>query len=240
MKNYTLLEHLRIHILKRRSMKSAKNYVRYLRAIGVHIGENLKIIDLKTVHIDPRRPTLVTIGDNVSLNRHFSLFTHDFVTGVFLHKCHDFINSSGRVTIGNNVRFGTNCTVLKGVTIGDNCFIAAHSLVNKDIPANSIAGGVPARVLCSLDDFYAKRQKACEEEAFEYARSIVERYHRRPVAADFWEEFPLFVDRSNIDQYASKIPIRKQLGDEETYRHWLEHHKARYASLDEFLKAAGL
>ena len=51
--------------------------------------------------------------------------------------------SSGRVTIGNNVRFGVDCTVLKGVTIGDNCFIAAGSLVTKDIPANSVGGRGP-------------------------------------------------------------------------------------------------
>ncbi len=237
---HDLIHHLYIHILKRRKHKSPQCYIKYLRKIGVSIGENIRIVAPQTLDIDDTRPSLVTIGDNVSFNRNFRLFTHDFVSGVFLRKYSDFINSSGHVTIGNNVRFGTNCTVLKGVSIGDNCFIAANSMVLRDIPSNSIAGGSPAKVLCTLDDYYAKRQERCEAEAIEFARSIAERFHRRPVVSDFKEEFPLFVDSSNVEEYLSQIPIKKQLVSEEIYRTWLAHHKAKYSSLDDFLKAAGL
>ncbi|MDB5251882.1 MAG: hypothetical protein JWP27_1051 [Flaviaesturariibacter sp.] len=48
------------------------------------------------------------------------------------------------VTIGNNVWIGWGCTILKGVTIGDNSVIAAGSVVTGDIPANVIAAGNPA------------------------------------------------------------------------------------------------
>lgn len=44
--------------------------------------------------------------------------------------------------------------ILKGVTIGDNVFIGANSVVSKDIPSNSIAVGSPARVVHTLDDYY--------------------------------------------------------------------------------------
>ncbi|HSH67759.1 MAG TPA: acyltransferase [Bacteroidia bacterium] len=50
------------------------------------------------------------------------------------------------VEIGNNVWIGINVTILKGVKIGDGAVIAAGALVNKDIPGNSLAGGVPAKV----------------------------------------------------------------------------------------------
>lgn len=43
-----------------------------------------------------------------------------------------------------------NCTILKGVTIGDNSIIAAGGVVIGNIPANTVAGGVPARVLKPL------------------------------------------------------------------------------------------
>lgn len=54
------------------------------------------------------------------------------------------------VTIGNNVWIGGSVTILPGVTIGDNCTIGAGSVVVKDIPANSIAVGNPARVVKTL------------------------------------------------------------------------------------------
>lgn len=51
------------------------------------------------------------------------------------------------VIIGNNCWFGANVTVCPGVTIGDNCVIGAGSVVTRDIPPNSLAAGVPCRVL---------------------------------------------------------------------------------------------
>ncbi|HVL32434.1 MAG TPA: acyltransferase [Actinomycetota bacterium] len=51
------------------------------------------------------------------------------------------------VKIGANCWLGEKSTVLRGVTIGDGCVIASHALVNKDVPPDSIVGGVPARVL---------------------------------------------------------------------------------------------
>lgn len=51
------------------------------------------------------------------------------------------------VTIGNNVWFGENVTVLLGVKIGNGVIIGANSVVTKDVPDNSIAVGIPARVI---------------------------------------------------------------------------------------------
>lgn len=51
------------------------------------------------------------------------------------------------VTIGNDVWLGTKVVVTAGVTIGDGCIIGAGAVVTKDIPPNSIAGGVPAKVI---------------------------------------------------------------------------------------------
>jgi acetyltransferase-like isoleucine patch superfamily enzyme len=55
------------------------------------------------------------------------------------------------VVIGQNVWIGSECLILKGVTIGDNAVIGACSVVTSDIPANCIAVGAPARVLRRLD-----------------------------------------------------------------------------------------
>ncbi len=51
------------------------------------------------------------------------------------------------ITIGNNVWIGANVTILSGITIGDNVVIGAGSVVTKDIPANTLAYGVPCKVI---------------------------------------------------------------------------------------------
>ncbi len=51
------------------------------------------------------------------------------------------------VKIGNHVWIGTRVTILKGVNIGDGAVIAAGSVVTKDIPAGSLAAGVPAKII---------------------------------------------------------------------------------------------
>lgn len=215
---------------------SSDRYIKFLRSKGVLIGGG-NHIDPKTSVIDISRPSLVSIGNNCYMNRNFILLTHDWVTKVFIESGRDFLPSSGRVRIGNNVSFGQNVMVLKGVTIGDNCFIGAGSIVTKDIPANSVAVGTPCKAIMSLDDFYKKRMDLSVQEALEYARSIKERFNRRPVVTDFWEEFPLFVDGDKINEYPElKQIIRSQCGC--SYDNYVKAHKAMFDGFDDFLEAA--
>lgn len=215
---------------------SNERYVTFLRTKGIDIGAGT-MMRPKSTTIDLTRPSLISIGMNCYMNENFTLLTHDWVTRVFIRCNMDFLPSSGRVVIGNNVSFGQNVMVLKGVTIGDNCFIGAGSIVTKSIPANSIAAGVPCRVIMNLDEYYQKRVKQYENEAFDYAFSIQERFHRRPLSSDFFEEFPLFVSGDEIENYPD-IAIRRQLGP--IYEHYKHNHKAKYKNFDSFLKAAGI
>ena len=54
------------------------------------------------------------------------------------------------ITIKDNVWIGANVTILPGVTIGENAIIAAGAVVNKDVAANTIVGGVPAKYIKSI------------------------------------------------------------------------------------------
>jgi acetyltransferase-like isoleucine patch superfamily enzyme len=49
--------------------------------------------------------------------------------------------------VGNNVWIGYGACILRGVTVGDNAIIGTNAVVTKDVPANAVVGGVPARLL---------------------------------------------------------------------------------------------
>lgn len=217
---------------------SKEGFINYHRKKGVIIGEDLWISDeYKTILIDLTRPSLVEIGNNVRLNKNLTILTHDGGYFVLRNKYKEFIPQSGKVKIGNNVYFGRNCSVFKGVEIGDNCIIGFGSVVTKNIPANSVAVGQPAKVVATIEEYYEKRKKLQIEEAFLYARSIKERFNRMPVIEDFWEEFPLFVNGYEYDKYPT-LPIKKQL--EYNFDEWVKNHKAIFNGFDDFIEQAGL
>lgn len=55
------------------------------------------------------------------------------------------------IVLGRNVWVGSNATLLQGITIGDNAVVAAGAVVTKDVPANTVVGGVPAKCIKKID-----------------------------------------------------------------------------------------
>ena len=55
------------------------------------------------------------------------------------------------IVLGKNVWVGSNATLLPGVTIGDNAIVAAGAVVTKDVEPNTVVGGVPARLIKTID-----------------------------------------------------------------------------------------
>lgn len=58
------------------------------------------------------------------------------------------------ITIGNNVYIGMGAYIMPGVSIGDNTIIGACAVVTHDIPSNSVAVGIPAKVIKTIDEYY--------------------------------------------------------------------------------------
>lgn len=91
----------------------------------------------------------VTFGDNVFVAPNCGFYTAghplDYVSR------NKGLEYARPIKVGNNVWIGAQVCVLPGVTIGDNCVIGAGSVVNKDIPANSLAAGNPCRVIRSIE-----------------------------------------------------------------------------------------
>lgn len=212
---------------------SARRFEEYLRKKGITIGNDIFWGNIKTINIDTSRPSLVSIGSNVRINTGFNLFTHDYSSMVFLNKFSDFVNSTSSVNIGNNIYFGRNCSVLKGVSIGDNCIIGYGSIVTSNIPPNSIAVGIPAKVICSLEEYYNKKKEKGLTDAVEYAKSIVHNLHRIPDIMDFREEFPYFWNEDNCPNDYNTL-VRFQLKDK--YESFKKNNKPIFKSFEDFLE----
>lgn len=206
--------------------RNSNAYLNYLRSKGCKIGEGSRVRFQRTAMIDITRPALITIGKNVDMNRNFQIYTHDYACTVFIHKYNEFVNSSGAVTIGDNVYFGADVIVLKGVTIGSNCIIGAGSVVTKDIPSDSVAVGNPCVVVASLEKYFQKRIEKGLAEAVEYVKAIQKRFGRNPLLSEMGEEFIYFMGGQDIAE--------RQLGD--SYSIWQKLHKPKFSSFEEFLK----
>lgn len=82
----------------------------------------------------------VVIEDNVQIGSHCSIYSISTIDQI-----------TGKVILKNNCKVGSHTTILPGISIGKNSIIGAHSLVNKDIPDNVVAVGIPAKVVRQLN-----------------------------------------------------------------------------------------
>lgn len=85
----------------------------------------------------------VTLGDGCQIGHNVVFATLDH--GLAPEERHT--TCPAPIVLGKNVWVGANATILRCVTIGDNAVVAAGAVVTKDIPADTVAGGVPARTI---------------------------------------------------------------------------------------------
>lgn len=142
-----------LNAIKNRFM-IAVDPVRYARSLGVVVGEKVRFYGA-TPGMFGSEPWLIKIGNNVHIVSGCNFVNHDGGVLILRDKYPD-LELTDRINIGDNVYIGINCTILPGVNIGSNVIIGAGSIVTKDIPSNSVAAGVPARVIKGLDQYLEK------------------------------------------------------------------------------------
>lgn len=124
---------------------------------GMKVGKDVSFVGVPNFGSEPY---LISIGDKTTVSFDVAFVTHDAATRV-LRNLDGFDKQTvlyGKINVGENCFIGCRSTILMGVTIGDNTIIGAGSVVNKDIPSNVVAAGVPCKVLCTLDE-YVKKHK---------------------------------------------------------------------------------
>ena len=97
------------------------------------------------------------VGDTVKTTNGVQFITHD--GGMHVLRNLGWLKNAdkfGKITVGNNVFIGNRCLILPGVAIGNNVVIGAGSIVTKDIPDDSVAVGVPAKVIENISEYFAK------------------------------------------------------------------------------------
>ena len=111
---------------------------------NIHVGDNF-LANYNVTILDIRE---VRIGDNVMIGPNTMITTVGHPLTPMGRRKH--LGIATPVTIGNDVWIGGNVTILPGVHIGNNVVIAAGAVVTKDVPDNSLVGGIPAKIIKEL------------------------------------------------------------------------------------------
>lgn len=127
----------------------------------VFIGENF-YCNVDCFFLDVNE---IRIGDNVMIGPRVGLYTAG-------HPTDPTIRNTGLefglpITIEDNVWIGGSAVILPGITIGENSIVAAGSVVTKNVPANIIVGGNPAKILRSINEQDYKKWSALRDAYFE-------------------------------------------------------------------------
>lgn len=135
-----------------------------LRATGIQIGKNVKIVG--PLHIDVC--SHLSIGDNTWLGKNFTVYGNaDASVGSNCDIAPDVVLETGAHEIGNAERragngycktiviqdgcwIGVRAILLAGVTVNSGSIVAAGAVVNKDVPMNTVVGGIPAKEIRKL------------------------------------------------------------------------------------------
>lgn len=130
---------------------------KYAAKKGVRFGKNVRFYSIKPSTFGSE-PWLITIGDNVWITADCKFINHDGGVYVVRNEVPD-LELTFPIEIGNNVFIGNRVTFLPGTKIGDRSIVGACALLKGEYPPNSVLAGVPARVICTVDEYLEKAKE---------------------------------------------------------------------------------
>jgi acetyltransferase-like isoleucine patch superfamily enzyme len=138
-----------------RDRRLLRSYVRD----GLKLGRDVRVIGKPDFGSEPY---LIEIGNHVTVSSNVTFITHDGATWVFRHlPPYLGMQRFGRIVIGDNCFIGANAIIMPGVSIGSNSVVGAGAVVTRSVPGNSVVAGVPARHICSYEEYVARMIPRC-------------------------------------------------------------------------------
>ena len=149
---------------------SSEALIKHIRKMGGKVGNNTYIYNPQHSHIDLQNARFISIGDNCLITAGVTILAHDYSWSVVANKYNEMLRPQRRTRIGNNVFIGINSVILMGASIGNNTIIGAGSVVSGSLEGDCVYAGVPAKKICSIDEYYNKLRNGFLKSAKEYAR----------------------------------------------------------------------
>ncbi len=155
----SLLRLLLNKISSYRANRSQEAKRSYLRSLGCVVGDGTRFTGKAYVGNDPY---LVEIGSNCLISDGVRFYAHD--GGVKVLNDAGFFSGErmdkmARIKIGNNCFIGSCASIMGGVRIGSDVIVGAGSVVTRDVPDRVVVAGMPAKVVCSLEEYYRKNME---------------------------------------------------------------------------------
>lgn len=193
---------------------SSEAYIQYLRNSGVHIGEKTIVYAPRHTSIDIQKPHLISIGSYCKITTGVIILAHDYSISVARRVFGEFIG-------------GTAPT-----KIGDNCFLGMNSII---LPGN------PARVVCTLDEYYQKRKNRWVDDAKRCALEIYHNTGRLPTIEEMKDGFYWLYAPRTQESVESHKNFFTLTGDdyEDVCKNFLASDPV-YLSFEDFLKDCGI
>lgn len=126
---------------------SMKNFL-FRNFLKMKVGEKTSFALM--VMPDVMFPERITVGNNSIIGYNTTILAHEYLIDEY---------RIGDVVIGENVLIGANTTILPGVHIGDGAIVSAATLVNRDIPAGTFAGGNPVKIIFTKEEMEERQQQ---------------------------------------------------------------------------------
>lgn len=122
---------------------------------GMQVGEGVSVMGGVNFGSEPY---LISLGNHVRVSNNVVFINHDGGTWAFRNseKKYENVIKFGVIKIGDYSFVGSNAIIMPGVHIGKNCVIGAGSVVTRDFPDNSVLCGVPAKRICSTEEYAEK------------------------------------------------------------------------------------